>query len=90
MNRLAPIDLEIMCVLLSRKAHKEAISLTSVELGEIIGYSQQSTNRNLIELDEDGIVERTKGKIHRPLIKLTEKGVKMLKDLADEIYKGLA
>lgn len=86
---LMPIDLEIMLLLLKRKAHKEAVSITSEEIGEVTGYAQQTANRNLKELEDDGIVERSKGR-WRSLVKLTDNGAKMLRDLANEIEEGFA
>ena len=67
------------------------IPLSSGELAKMLGISQQSASKKILELIDDGIIERQFG-AKKPLIKITKKGVELLqKEYADyqRIFEAL-
>lgn len=50
---------EILLLLLRKGAHKNPVKLTTAEVGEGAGVSQQSASRRLLALDEDGMISRS-------------------------------
>jgi riboflavin kinase len=59
---------EILVLLLKRGAHQKPVRITTAELGQEAGMSQQNASRKLVELEEDGFLRRSKEGI-----KLTKK-----------------
>ena len=49
---------EILIALLKKSAHKKKVIITTTELGEETGMSQQNASRLLLELEKKGFVER--------------------------------
>jgi riboflavin kinase len=49
---------EILLLLLKKGARKKPVKLTTAEVGEAAGMSQQSASRRLLSLEEDGMIER--------------------------------
>ncbi len=62
-------SLDLLLVLFENGAGEEFVKISSSELAEKLGISQQSASRWLIELEKEGVVERVGRKI-----KLSEKG----------------
>lgn len=59
------------------------VPLSSGELAKMLGISQQSASKKILELIDDGIIERRFG-AKKPLIKITKKGLELLqKEYAD-------
>jgi len=54
------------------------IAISSRELGDKLGMSQQSASKRILELLEAGLIQRDLG-ARRQRIKLTEKGIEMLR-----------
>jgi riboflavin kinase len=50
---------EILLLLLQKKAHLRPLRMTTSEIGQAIGMSQQNASRRIIMLEEDGSIERT-------------------------------
>ncbi|MEM1757352.1 MAG: MarR family transcriptional regulator, partial [Candidatus Bathyarchaeia archaeon] len=61
-------------------AHRRAAKVSTEFLARKLGVSQQSASRNLIELERIGWINRT-ATPEGSLIKITEAGVKELKEL---------
>ncbi|MFH0884960.1 MAG: DUF120 domain-containing protein [Candidatus Micrarchaeota archaeon] len=51
---------EMLILLLRKGAHTKPCRLTTAELGELCGMSQQNASRKISALEEDGLVERRK------------------------------
>lgn len=54
---------EAIFYLLSKGAHREPKRITTGELAEAVGISQQTASRKLISLEKSGAIERVGGKI---------------------------
>ncbi len=50
---------KLILELLRRNAHKKPLKVSTTELGELCGISQQNTSRKLISLENDGLIRRT-------------------------------
>ena len=81
MNRKILFLYEISRVMKSRN---DRISISSSEFGNFLGISQQSASRYMRELENDGIIKRTKTKKGQE-IQLTSKGY----DILNEMYLNL-
>jgi riboflavin kinase len=69
---------EILLLLLKKGAHKKPVKLTTAEVGEAAGMSQQSASRRLLSLEEDDMI--TKG----------PEGTALTKKAYDEIAREYA
>lgn len=62
----------------------DAVVVSSVELGDSLGVSQQTVSRQLIELERRGLIERrVSGRSRR--IKLTSRGVELLGEIRSDL-----
>ncbi len=69
-------------------AYPGEIELTTSEIGEKLEFSQQTASRHLIELEDKGLIRRTKrGRKER--IKITDDGMDMLRDMYINLQKIL-
>ena len=75
---------DIIFYLLKKGAHREPQRITTGEIAEHIGVSQQTASRKLIELEREGQLDRSGGKV-----RLTEKALseirRMIKEALDAI-----
>lgn len=71
---------EILIFLLRKGAINAPVSLTTIQIGEELGMSQQNASRRILELEQSGCIERTAGKI-----RLTQKSIKELAQLYGEL-----
>ena len=75
---------DIIFYLLRKGCHKEPKRITTGEIAEHIGVSQQTASRKLIQLEKSGQLERSGGKVF-----LTEKAIsdvrKLMKDVLDSL-----
>ena len=60
-------------------ATKDKIEISSLELADQLGASQQTASRYLLELDRKGMIVRELG-IKKQIIKISELGIEILKD----------
>jgi riboflavin kinase len=67
---------EIMLFLLRSGAHMAPVTLTTTDMGEALGMSQQNVSRRLLLLEKKEMVLRSKGSVT-----LTEKGISEIKGL---------
>lgn len=64
------------------KNRSDSISMSSAQIGELLGMSQQSAARKLKELEGGGYIRRTKSAgVRFESITLTDKGLDVLKDM---------
>ena len=75
---------DIIFYLLQRGAHREPVKITTGEIAEGIGVSQQTASRKLITLEREGAVERVGGKII-----LTSKAVSRVREFVAEVLESL-
>ncbi|MBU3902285.1 MAG: DUF120 domain-containing protein [Candidatus Thermoplasmatota archaeon] len=84
-------NLRILKHLAMMDAVKDFIPISSGEIAKMLGMSQQSASKKILELIDDEIIERRFG-AKKPLIKITKKGVGLLqKEYADyqRIFEAL-
>lgn len=73
MSLAKPAYLQTMLELLLLGAKDKPVKLSTIDLAKRIGKSQQAASKHLLELEQNGYIERTKaGK--RTLVKLTKLG----------------
>lgn len=70
-------NLRVLKHLAMMGAVKDFIPISSGEIAKMLGISQQSASKKILELIDDEIVERRFG-AKKPLIKITKKGVGLL------------
>ena len=76
-------NLRVLKHLAMMGAVKDFIPLSSGEIAKMLGISQQSASKKILELIENGMIERRFGH-KKQLIKITKKGVELLqKEYAD-------
>lgn len=75
---------DVIFYLLKKGAHKEPVRITTGEIAEGIGVSQQTASRKLISLERGGAVERIGGKLL-----LTKKAVGDVRSFVSEILESL-
>jgi riboflavin kinase len=75
---------DIIFYLLRLGAHKGPVKVTTSELAEGIGVSQQTASRKLISLQREGAVERVGGKIM-----LTHKAVGRVREFVSGVLESL-
>jgi len=75
---------DIVFFLLRKGAQKEPTRVTTGEIAGEIGVSQQTASRKLIQLEKDGQIERTGGRIL-----VTEKAVSKVRKLIKEVLGSL-
>jgi riboflavin kinase len=75
---------DIIFYLLRKGCHKEPKRITTGEIAEHIGVSQQTASRKLISLEKGGQIERTSGKIF-----LTIKAIADVRKLVKEVLDSL-
>jgi len=75
---------DIIFYLLRKGCHKEPKRITTGEIAEHIGVSQQTASRKLISLEKGGQIERTGGKIY-----LTGKAISEVRRLVKEVLDSL-
>ena len=66
--------------LLSKGARHNFVDVTTTELGDSIGKSQQAASKHLLELENSGYVERSK-KGQKFAVRVTEKGYSEIQNL---------
>lgn len=76
MNR--PADVEALKQLALLGGLEDAVELASAEFAGLLGLSQQSASRRLIELAEAGLVAREMG-VRRQRVRITEEGMSLLR-----------
>jgi len=77
---LKVVHIPILIELLLLGAKDSPIKISTIEISKRIGKSQQLASKHLLELENEGCVERFKGD-RRYSIKLTEKGLNQLTKL---------
>ena len=75
---------DIVFYLLQKGAHREPMRITTGEIAEGIGVSQQTASRKLIALEQEGAVVRTGG-----AISLTPKAVSRVRAFVSEVLGSL-
>ena len=75
---------DIIFYLLRKGCQKEPRRITTGEIAEHIGVSQQTASRKLIQLEKSGELERSGGKVF-----LTEKAVASIRRLMKEVLDSL-
>jgi len=75
---------DIVFYLLQKGAHREPKRITTGEIAEGIGVSQQTASRKLIALEQDGAVVRTGG-----ALSLTPKAVSRVRAFVSEVLSSL-
>src|SRR5689334_5634051 len=78
----------ILIHLLSRGAKENQVEATSGQLSKILGKSQQTASKMLIELEKGSLIERTKNN-KKFKIKVTEAGYELIKELQNIIKQAL-
>ena len=78
----------ILIYLLSIGAKDNPIEITSVQISRVIGKSQQTTSKGLIDLEMDGFIERLKNN-RKFKIKVTAEGFEIVTTLYELIEKSL-
>jgi len=74
--------------LLSNEAKDNYIEITSVQISKVIGKSQQTTSKGLIDLEMGGFIERLKNN-KKFKIKITQEGYEIVTTLYELIEKSL-
>ena len=75
---------DIIFLLLRKEAHREPKRVTTSEVAESIGVSQQTASRKLIQLEKSGELERAGGKVF-----LTDKAISEVRKLIREVMDSL-
>jgi riboflavin kinase len=75
---------DIVFFLLQKGAHRGPVKITTGEIAEGIGVSQQTASRKLIALEKEGGIERTGGKIQ-----LTKKAVERVQSFVSQVLTSL-
>lgn len=78
----------ILIHLLSLGAKEIPIEITSMQLSKILGKSQQTASKILIDLEKENLIERIKNN-KKFKIKVTEEGRKIIKELQNMIKLAL-
>jgi len=76
---------DLLLFLLKMEAHKDALRITTKEIGERLGMSQQNVSRRLSLLERDGLIIRD-----RSGIRISGKGMDQIKDLQAAISNALS
>jgi riboflavin kinase len=71
-------ELALLKVVASAGADRQAVVLTSTEIGAKLGVSQQAADRYLLSLERQGLIERTLG-ARKPRLLLTAQGLETLR-----------
>jgi riboflavin kinase len=71
-------ELALLKLLGTAGADRQAVVLTSTEIGAKLGVSQQAADRYLLSLAEQGLIERSLG-ARKPRLMLTPRGLEMLR-----------
>lgn len=79
-------ELELLKLLAARGADRSAVSLSSREIGELLGVSQQTADNYLVDLAELGLINRTLGE-RKPRLRLTPAGVDRLRGEYRELQR---
>ena len=74
----------VIFYLLKRGAHREPIRVTTGEVAEQTGVSQQTASRKLISLEREGLITRVGGKVM-----VTEKAIAEARKLLKEVLESL-
>ena len=74
----------VIFYLLKRGAHREPIRVTTGEVAEQTGVSQQTASRKLISLEREGLITRVGGKVM-----VTEKAIAEARKLLKEVLDSL-
>lgn len=88
MTELKIQHLVTLTELLSKGAKNNFISITTSSLGKNIHRSQQAASKHLLELEEDGFIQRIMSG-RKVSVKLTQKGYDQLADLFNLLQKSL-
>ncbi len=76
---------DIIFLLLKKGGHREPVRMTTSEIAIAINKSQQTASRELIMLEDEGMLERKKS-----TVKLTEKAVKQAEDVCMALRAALS
>jgi len=74
---------ELLLLLLRSGAHREHVRLTTTEIGQMLGMSQQNVSRRLRALEKEGRIERK-----RQGVALTEEGVAEMRELLAQLQNA--
>jgi len=88
MTELKIQHLVTLTELLSKGAKNNFISITTSTLGKSIHRSQQAASKHLLELEQDGSIERIMSG-RKISVKLTQKGYDQIADLYNLLQKSL-
>ncbi len=77
-------SLRTLLALIKLGAHRGIISVSTSELGEILGLSQQAASLRLLQLENEGMIERRRAR-RRVGVKLTEMGYNSITSLYSEL-----
>jgi riboflavin kinase len=88
MTELKIQHLVTLTELLSKGAKNNFISITTSTLGKSIHRSQQAASKHLLELEQDGFIERIMSG-RKISVKLTQKGYEQIADLYNLLQKSL-
>ncbi len=87
-SRSGPSRFLILLEILNLGGRRSYVRVSSTELGQRLGLSQQSASNYLVKLEEEGVVERRR--LGRSLgVKLTERGIDEMSRLHTQLEKAL-
>jgi riboflavin kinase len=87
LSRMRASRIFILLEILKLGGMRSHIKISSTELGERLGVTQQSVSNNLVKLEEEGLLERKR--IGRSSgVKLTERGIDELSFLRADLDRG--
>ena len=72
------IDIEMLKQIALKGGSREHVALSSGELGELLGISQQSASKRLLNLLKSGVIARELG-ARRQMVRLTRQGTDLLR-----------
>lgn len=88
MGTVKPVHIPTLLELLLLGARSRPIQISTIALAKRIGRSQQAASKHLVELERDGLIERTRiGNLHG--IKLTQSGVDAMTALYGSLKTAL-
>ncbi|MEM4348211.1 MAG: DUF120 domain-containing protein [Candidatus Anstonellaceae archaeon] len=75
---------EVLLYLLKRGAHREPLRITTGEIAQAVGISQQTASRKMIQLEKEGQIVRQEGKVA-----ITQKAIDQIRKAVAEINQSL-
>jgi riboflavin kinase len=85
-NLPKPSHIPVIIELISRGAKDGPVPVTTVELAEKIGKSQQLVSKHLAELEREGVIERFR-RGRKTYVQLSEEGTERFSNLYDTLHK---